>query len=116
MPTSLKKKVKHKGSSLKKWKAIKNDSDGFWFQNMTSSGQNSPKMTSKLNTTAPINFTQLGMHQYIGSKGFKDSSIKLPSNLEKTMSFGTNTKRSFSNRYYTDSHGGKFNSNSIVPK
>lgn len=116
MSKSIKKKVKHKGSSLKKWKGIKNDSDTFWFQNMTSSGQNSPKRSNKLNTTAPINFSNLGVTQMINNKAFKDSSIKLQSNLEKTMSFGTATKRSFSNRYYTETHGGKINSNSIVPK
>jgi hypothetical protein len=116
MSKSLKKKVKHKGSSLKKWKGIKNESDSFCFQNMTYSGQNSPKMRNKLNTTAPINFSQLGMTQIVGGKGIKDSNIKLQSNLEKTMSFGTATKRSFSNRYYTESHGGKLNSNSIIPK
>lgn len=116
MSKSLKKKVKHKGSSLKKWKGMKNESDSFWFQNMKSSGQNSPKIQNKLNTTAPINFSQLGMNQIVGGKGFKDTNVKLQSNLEKTMSFGTATKRSFSNRYYTESHGGKLNSNSIVPK
>lgn len=116
MSKSLKKKVKHKGSSLKKWKGIKNDSDTFWFQNMTTSGQNSPKMANKLNTTAPINFSHLGVNQIINNKGWKDGSMKLQSNLEKTMSFGTATKRSFSNRYYTEAHGGKINSNSIVPK
>lgn len=116
MSKTSKKKVKHKGSSLKKWKVNLNESDTFWFQNMTTSGQNSPKMMNKLNTTAPINFSQLGMKQYMSGKGFKDSSIKQHSNLEKTMSFGTNTKRSFSNRYYTDSHGGKLNSNSIITK
>jgi len=116
MSKSLKKKVKHKGSSLKKWKGIKNDSDTFWFQNMTSSGQNSPKMANKLNTTAPINFSHLGMNQMLNTKGLKDSSIKLQTNIEKTMNFGTATKRSFSNRYYTETHGGKINSNSLASK
>lgn len=115
MSKTLKKKVKHKGSSLKKWKGIKNDADTFWFQNMTASGKNSPKMQNKLNTTAPINFSQLGMTQIMTGKGFKDSSI-VASNLEKTMSFGTATKRSFSNRYYTETQGGKINSNSMIGK
>lgn len=112
MSKSLKKKVKNKGSSFKKWKGINNDSDTFWFQNMTTSGQASPKTCNKLNTTAPINFNQLGMTQVLNNKGLKDSGMKLQTNLEKTMSFGTSTKRSFSNRYYTEAHGGKNNSNS----
>jgi hypothetical protein len=116
MSKSTKKKWKHKGSSLKKWKAIKNDSDTFWLQNLTSSGQNSPKMINNLNTTAPINFGNLGMNQILNQKALKDSSIKLTTNMEKTMNFGTANKRSFSNRFYTETHGGKINSNWIGNK
>ena len=112
MSKSVKKKSKAKGSSFKKWKGIKNDVDTFWFQNMTSSGQSSPKMANKLNTTAPINFSNLGVTQAIASKDSKDSVVNMHTNLENTMTYGTSTKRSFSNRYYTESHGGKINSNS----
>ena len=112
MSKNSRKKSKNKGSSFKKWKAIKNDVDGFWLQNMTSSGQSSPKTKNKMNTTAPINFSHLGVNQILSNKAVKDSGVKLHSNLEKTMTYGTNTKRSFSNRYYTETHGGKINSNS----
>lgn len=116
MSKSIKKKCKHKGSSLKKWKAIKNDSDAFWLQNLTTNGQNSPKISNKLNTTAPINFGHLGVNQILNQKALKDSSIKLTANLEKTMNLGTANKRSFSNRYYTEMDGGKINSNCIGNK
>ena len=116
MSKSIKRKGRSKGSSIKKWKGVRNDSDTFWLQNPAISSQNSPKSKNQLNTTAPINFHQLGVNQYLSGKGFKDSSMKLQGNLEKTMSFGTNTKRTFSTRYYIDTHGGKINSNSIVAK
>lgn len=112
MSKALKKKVKNKGSSFKKWKEVKNNAESLWFQNITSSGQSSPKMSNKMNTTAPINFRNLGVTQMVNNKGSKDSGINLNTNLEKTMAFGTATKRSFSNKYYTKTHGGKVNSNS----
>jgi hypothetical protein len=55
------------------------------------------------------------MTQIITGTGLKQNNI-MPTSLEKTMNFGTATKRSFSNRYYTESHGGKINSNSMVGK
>ena len=61
--SSSKKKGKAKGASIKKWKGIKNDIDGFWLQNLTHTGQSSPKGSNKLNITAPINFTHLGVNQ-----------------------------------------------------
>lgn len=91
MSKSIKRKAKNKGSSMKKWKGVRNEGDTFWFPNPAISSQNSPKSKNRLNTTAPINFNQLGMNQYLSGKGFKDSSIKLQPNLENTMSFG-NTK------------------------
>ena len=108
-----KKKAKAKGTSIKKWKGVKNDIDGFWLQNLTHTGQNSPKMSNKLNTTAPISFTHLGMNQILSSKSGKDSGVRMHTNLEKTMTYGTSTKRSFSNRYYTETSGTKNNSNSL---
>ena len=101
-----KKKGKSRGKSIKKWKGVKNDIDGFWMQNMTTTGQSSPKTSSKLNTTAPINFSHLGVNQ-IANKG-----MNMTTNLEKTMTYGTSTKRSFSNRYYTETNDAKMNSNS----
>lgn len=89
-----KKKAKTKGMSIKKWKGVKNDIDGFWFQNMTTTGQSSPKMANKLNITAPISFSHLGVNQMISNK-----VMNTHTNLEKTMTYGTATKRSISNRY-----------------
>lgn len=108
-----KKKAKGKGLSIKKWKGVKNDIDGFWLQNLTTGGQPSPKMANKLNITAPINFTHLGVNPMATSKGIKDGGIKMHTNLEKTMTYGTSTKRSFSNRYYTETSDTKGNSNSL---
>lgn len=108
-----KKKGKSKGVPIKKWKGIKNDIDSFWFQNLTTTVQSSPKMNNKLNTTAPINFNHLGMGQMINPKALKESSSKIQPNLEKTMTYGTSTKRSFSNRFYTESKDPKANSNSM---
>lgn len=74
--TFSKKKGKGKGVSIKKWKGIKNDIDGFWLQNLTTTGQSSPKMSSKLNTTAPINFAHLGVSQITNAKGMRDAGVK----------------------------------------
>jgi hypothetical protein len=100
--------------SIKKWKGVKSDIDGFWLQNLTHTGQNSPKNNNKLNTTAPISFTHLGMNQILNTtKGITDNGVRMHTNLEKTMTYGTSTKRSFSNRFYTDTNDPKATSNSL---
>ena len=75
--SSSKKKGKTKGNSIKKWKGIKNDIDGFWLQNLTTTGQSSPKMSNKLNITAPINFTHLGVNQIYNTKWVKENTVKM---------------------------------------